>query len=111
MKSDALRDLQSATRRLRQAAQAATTSRAGQAAWGPRDVLAHITLWAVQAAHHFARRLPPLDYGADGGWSPEMADTFDRVFEMLAGPGTRTDRARAEGWEVVARQGITLPLT
>ena len=109
-KADALRDFQRAAERLRHAAESAHAQQTSSIPWGPREVLAHITLWAVQAAEHFAHGLAPLNYGADGQWGPAMADTFNVVFETLAGPGVSPEDARVAGWAAVEQEGFKLPL-
>jgi hypothetical protein len=76
--------------------------------WGPREVLAHVTLWAVQATEHFRLHLPPLDYGNASIWRPDMFGTFNTAFEHLSDQTAAT--ARQTGWDVVAGAGVVVPL-
>jgi hypothetical protein len=77
--------------------------------WGPREVLAHITLWAVQATEHLRLHLPPQDYGNDRIWRAAMFGTFNTAFEYLSDQSA--EAARRSGWEAVARAGVVLPLS
>lgn len=95
-------------RRAAQAAQAAGAPPLGD--WTPREVLAHIAFWAVQATQHFRLRLPPLDYGDAAKWGPELFGTFSAAFAHLAGPGQTADQAAEVGWREVANAGVSLPL-
>jgi hypothetical protein len=109
-KAAALDDLQWVASRLRGAANSADAHRLMPKVWGPREVLAHIALWAVQATQHFACRLPPLNYGIGGHWGTEIAETFDAAFATLAAPGIGTEDASSQGWATLVREGVTLPL-
>jgi hypothetical protein len=99
----------SGLRRAAEAVHAAGAPPIGQ--WGPREVLAHITLWAVQATQHFRLGLPPLDYGDPGRWGPELFGTFDAAFARLVGPDQSREEAREVGWRAVAAAGVSLPLS
>jgi hypothetical protein len=103
-----LQEFRTEAKRLREAAAALDALHVATGDWGPREVLAHITLWAVQAAEHFRLHLPPLHYGNSRIWDAAMFGTFDTAFERLS--DRAADAARRSGWEVVARSGVALPL-
>jgi hypothetical protein len=94
---------------LRKAAAALDVLLPVESGWGPREVLAHIALWAVQAAEHFRLHLPPQDYGNGRIWRTAMFGTFNTAFEYLSDQSA--EAARRSGWEAVARAGVVLPLT
>ncbi len=110
-KTPILREFQSAATGLRRAAQMVATLGVVETGWGPREVLAHIILWAVQATEHFRLHLPPLDYGDARIWGAELFGTFNAAFAYLAGPVQGPELAQQLGWHMVARAGIALPLT
>ena len=110
-KESCLAALEDAFKRLRSSAQAAEANGLPHlASWGPREVLAHIALWAIQASEHFHRDLPPLNYGTGGHWGPDQARTFDLAFAALGDPALPTDDAIRIGWDAVRAAGVTLPV-
>jgi hypothetical protein len=78
--------------------------------WQPREVLAHIALWATQATEHFRLHLPPVDYGDGRTWGPELIGTFSTAFRCLAPPDLSEETVQRSGWGAVARSGVALPL-
>ena len=109
-KESFLTALDSTFNRLRSTAQTAESNSVHYtASWGPREVLAHIALWAIQASENFQRDLPPLSYSR-GHWGSDQARTFDLAFATLGGPTMRRDDAIRIGWDAVQAAGITLPL-
>lgn len=107
-----LREFERQASALRQAAEAVNGAVvAAGTGWGPREVLAHITFWAVQAMEHFRLSLPPLDYGDASIWGQELFGTFTAAFVHLAPPGQSPDDAREVGWRAVADAGVSLPLS
>jgi hypothetical protein len=92
-----LREFQREASGLRRAAQAVDALRVVEARWGPREVLAHIALWAVQATEHFRLHLPPLDYGDHRIWRSELFGTFNTAFAYLASPEQSEEAAQHLG--------------
>ncbi len=109
-KTHVLRQFESEASGLREAAEAVDALRAVSTAWGPREVLAHIALWAIQATEHFRLGLPLLDYGDTIGWRPALIGTFNTAFAVLAGSTRSPEAAQQVGWEAVTKSGVTLPL-
>jgi hypothetical protein len=106
-----LREFQRQASGLRKAAEAVNKAVVAENEWGPREVLAHITFWAVQATEQFRLHLPPLDYGDASLWGPELVGTFSAAFVHLAGPGLSPDDSKEAGWRAVAEAGVSLPLS
>ena len=105
-----LRQFESEASGLRRAAVAVDALQAVSSAWGSREVLAHIALWAIQATEHFRLGLPPLDYGDSRGWQPALIGTFNTAFAVLAASTRSPEAGQQVGWEAVTRSGVTLPL-
>lgn len=108
-KERVLQELEQEAAGLRQAAKTVQSLTAAEGNWGPREILAHVVLWAIQAMEHFRLSLPPLDYGDRENWTPELVGTFNAAFEQLAGSTLSPGAAHQKGWRAVVRS-VTLPL-